>query len=47
VNGFFVITGGTGRYARASGGGSLSGTENIGAVPAAQGEIALTGRIVY
>jgi len=46
VNGFFVITGGTGRYARASGGGTLSGTENIGAIPA-EGEIALTGRIVY
>jgi hypothetical protein len=46
VNGFFVVTGGTGRYARASGGGTLSGNENIAAVPAT-GEIVLTGRIVY
>ena len=52
VNGFFVITGGTGRYARASGGGTLSGTEDISEMsPAGQGtgygEISLTGRIVY
>ena len=46
INGFFVVTGGTGRYARASGGGTLTGTENIAASPA-QGEIALTGRIAY
>jgi len=46
INGFFDITGGTGRYARASGGGTLTGTENIAASPA-QGEIALTGRIAY
>jgi hypothetical protein len=46
INGFFVITGGTGRYSRASGGGTLVGTENISVIPA-KGEIALTGRIVY
>ena len=47
INGFFVITGGTGRYARASGGGTLTGTEDISQVTRGDGEIALTGRIVY
>jgi hypothetical protein len=45
----FVITGGTGRYARASGSGSLSGYEVMSPDPTvpAQGNITATGLITY
>jgi hypothetical protein len=47
VNGFFVVTGGTGRYARASGGGTLQGSETLNPDGTGQGEISLSGRIAY
>lgn len=44
----FNITGGTGRYLRAGGGGTISGTETINfATGTAQGSLAATGKIVY
>lgn len=47
VKGHFVITGGTGRFAGATGGGTLQGTEDISRVVIGEGEISLSGRIRY
>lgn len=47
VTGHFVITGGTGRFAAASGGGTLEGTEDISRVVVGEGEISFSGRIAY
>ncbi|MBA3597272.1 MAG: hypothetical protein H0W40_07835 [Methylibium sp.] len=47
VAGHFVITGGSGRFAGATGGGSLQGTEDISRVVVGEGEIALSGSIAY
>lgn len=46
ISGHFVITGGTGRYARATGGGTLSGYEDIGAVVIGVGQVVFKGTIV-
>lgn len=44
----FNITGGTGRYAKAAGSGTISGTETINqATGTAQGSLAATGKIIY
>lgn len=40
----FQITGGTGRYAKASGGGNITGTEDL---VTAKGTIKLSGKITY
>ena len=47
VKGHFVITGGTGRFAGATGGGSFEGSEDISRVVIGEGEISLLGRIRY
>lgn len=47
VKGHFVVTGGTGRFAGATGGGTFEGTEDISRVVIGEGEIALSGRIRY
>jgi hypothetical protein len=43
-NASFQITGGSGRYARASGGGALNGTEDM---VTGRGKVQLTGRILF
>jgi len=47
VSGDFVITGGTGHFAGATGGGTLEGSEDISRVVIGEGEISLSGRIRY
>ena len=47
VAGQFVITGGTGRVAGATGGGTLSGYEDISQVVTGRGEVELVGTIRY
>jgi hypothetical protein len=44
IAGQFTVTGGTGRYSKATGGGTLSGVEDISTVPA-KGVVQLTGTI--
>jgi hypothetical protein len=46
IAGHFVITGGTGRYARASGGGTLSGYEDISGVVLGVGQVVFRGTLV-
>jgi hypothetical protein len=43
-NATFQITGGTGQYARASGGGTMTGDEDI---VTGQGTVQLSGQIQY
>lgn len=47
VTGQFVITGGTGRFLGATGGGTLSGYEDISQVVSGHGEIEATGTVAY
>ena len=47
INGHFIITGGTGRFVGATGGGSLSGYESISQTFSGVGEIEAIGTIVY
>ena len=47
VNGHFVITGGTGRFEAATGGGTLQGSEDISRVVIGEGEITFEGRLAY
>jgi hypothetical protein len=46
VSGDFVITGGTGRFRQASGGGTLSGHEDISSLVLGVGQVVFSGRIV-
>jgi hypothetical protein len=46
LTGHFVIAGGTGRFRSAAGGGTLSGSESIGATNGV-GEVSLTGRLSF
>ncbi|HEX6704407.1 MAG TPA: hypothetical protein VF169_06560 [Albitalea sp.] len=43
IAGLFVITGGTGRYTGATGGGVVSGNEEISPLGFGQGQVVLTG----
>lgn len=45
--GYFVITGGTGKYAKATGGGVLFGQQDLSQVVSARGEINAVGTISY
>jgi hypothetical protein len=47
IDGQFIITGGTGRFAGATGGGTLSGAEDISQVTSGHGDVTLTGTIAY
>jgi hypothetical protein len=47
ITGQFTITGGTGRFVGATGGGSLAGYEDISQIVSGFGEIGATGTIVY
>jgi hypothetical protein len=47
VAGYFVITGGTGKYAKATGGGILLGQEDLSQVVSLRGEINALGTITY
>jgi len=47
VSGHFVITGGTGRYAGAVGGGTLSGYEDISGVVVGRGAVQFNGTISF
>lgn len=47
VTGMFVITGGTGRYSGASGGGMIDGYEDISQPGAIRGEVSLTGMLSH
>ena len=47
ISGQFVITGGTGRFLGATGGGTLSGYEDISQVVSGHGEIEAIGTIAY
>jgi hypothetical protein len=46
IKGDFVVTGGTGRFRHATGGGTLSGHEDIGALVLGVGQVVFSGRIV-
>jgi hypothetical protein len=43
--GYFVITGGTGRYSGAIGGGTVSGSEDISGMTTGRGSVVLNGQI--
>lgn len=45
LNGFFIVTGGTGRFKDAIGGGTLTGQETIDPVGNGAGQVSFTGRI--
>lgn len=45
LNGTFEFTGGTGKFKKVQGGGSLVGAEDISGFPAARGFVTLTGMI--
>lgn len=47
LSGHFVIVGGTGRFRLAAGGGTLKGSEDIGAVTKGVGEVTMSGRISF
>lgn len=47
ITGQFIFTGGTGRFVGATGGGSLSGYEDISQIVSGFGEIEAIGTIVY
>lgn len=47
IRGHFIITGGTGRFLRATGGGTLSGHEDISLVLSGQGTVVARGSIVH
>ena len=47
ISGLFVITGGTGRYTGATGGGIVDGTEDISQPGIGQGQVTLTGVLSY
>ncbi len=47
ITGQFIITGGTGRFAGATGGGVLAGYEDISQIVSGFGEIEAIGTIVY
>ena len=47
IDGQFTITGGTGRYLGATGGGTLSGYEDISQVVSGRGVVQMVGTIVY
>ena len=47
IRGHFVITGGTGRYAQATGGGILTGRQDISQVVSGRGEVVAEGAISY
>lgn len=47
VRGNFLITGGTGKFTGATGGGTLEGYEDLSAVVSATGAIVFNGQILY
>jgi hypothetical protein len=47
LSGHFVITGGSGRFEGASGGGTMEGYEDISRIVVGEGEIRFEGRIAY
>lgn len=47
IDGYFVITGGTGRYVHAVGGGSMTGTEDLSSLSSGKGEATFAGHYSY
>ena len=47
ITGQFIITGGTGRFVGATGGGTMTGYEDISQIVSGHGEIDVAGVIVY